>query len=185
MAYNIIQHPHPSPSLYQDDEKKPILSHHYSSQRNYQPDLPPTPSSSALSFLVNDSKESIDNSALESDTHSPRLRYATHPQYGSVFSSSSSDFNYMQTTSTSTTPSTISPNDDDEGLYLLWTHQLLRERGYQPSSCRMEDEDDDDCGSVDSSITNLSTATYKQRQKSTNLSSWLLSWFPIKHKNNQ
>ncbi|KAK4516571.1 golgi uridine diphosphate-N- acetylglucosamine transporter [Mucor velutinosus] len=182
MSYNIIQHFHTSPSLYQDDEKKSILSHHYSSQRNYLPELPPTPSSSTLSFLVNDSGESIDNSTLESNTHSPRLPYATHPQYGSVFSSSSSDFNYMQTTST-TTPSTISPNDDDEGLYLLWTHQLLRERGYHPSSCRMEDGDQDDCGSMDSSITDLSTATYEQqqsqRQKSTNLPSWLLSWFPM------
>ncbi|CAO3628883.1 unnamed protein product [Mucor fragilis] len=179
MSYNIIHHPHSSPSLYQDDEKKPILSPHYSSQRYYQPELPPTPSSSALSFLVNDSKESIDSSTLEPNTHSPRLPYATHPQYGSVFSSSSSDFNYMQTTSTSTTPSTISPNDDDEGLYLLWTHQLLRERGHQPSSCRMDDDDQDDCDSVDSSITDLSTVTYQQRQKSTKLSSWWLSWFPM------
>ncbi|KAL7319118.1 hypothetical protein PS15m_002288 [Mucor circinelloides] len=183
MSYNIIHHPHSiSPSLYQDDEKKPILSHHYSSQRHCQPELPPTPSSSALSFLVNDSKESIeDTSTLEPNTNSPRLPYATHPQYGSVFSSSSSDFNYMQTTSTSTTPSTISPNDDDEGLYLLWTHQLLREKGYQPSSCKIEDEDDDDCGSVDSSITDLSTATYRQhsQQQKSSLSSWLSSWFPM------
>ncbi|CDH57917.1 predicted protein [Lichtheimia corymbifera JMRC:FSU:9682] len=37
---------------------------------------------------------------------------------------------------------TVSPNDNDEGLYLLWTHQLLRERGYEPG--RLGDDDDDD-----------------------------------------
>lgn len=95
------------------------------------------------------------------------------------------DFNYIQTTaanlSTATTPSTISPNDDDEGLYLLWTHQLLRERGYQPSSCKVDDDDDndDDCRSIDSSITDLSTNTSRQQQKSMNLSTWFTSWFPI------
>lgn len=36
---------------------------------------------------------------------------------------------------------TVSPNDNDEGLYLLWTHQLLRERGYEPG--RLGDDDDD------------------------------------------
>lgn len=36
---------------------------------------------------------------------------------------------------------TVSPNDNDEGLYLLWTHQLLRERGYEPE--RLIDDDDD------------------------------------------
>lgn len=41
------------------------------------------------------------------------------------------------------TPShtTISPNEDDEGLYLLWTQQLLREKGFTPSPCRPEFED--------------------------------------------
>ena len=37
---------------------------------------------------------------------------------------------------------TVSPNDNDEGLYLLWTHQLLRERGYEPG--RLDDDDDDE-----------------------------------------
>jgi hypothetical protein len=43
------------------------------------------------------------------------------------------------------TPSqtTIGQSDDDESLYLQWTHQLLRERGFTPSSCRPEDEEDD------------------------------------------
>lgn len=36
---------------------------------------------------------------------------------------------------------TVSPNDNDEGLYLLWTHQLLRERGYKPASCRKYNDD--------------------------------------------
>lgn len=41
---------------------------------------------------------------------------------------------------------TTSPNENDEGLYLLWTQQLLRERGYKPASCSgnsVEEEDDD------------------------------------------
>ncbi|KAI8139424.1 hypothetical protein BJV82DRAFT_627199 [Fennellomyces sp. T-0311] len=63
---------------------------------------------------------------------------------------------------------TVSPNDNDEGLYLLWTHQLLRERGFKPSSFRLQDEglgalpaesvtehdyDSDDSRSTDSSLT--------------------------------
>ncbi|ORY96760.1 hypothetical protein BCR43DRAFT_492220 [Syncephalastrum racemosum] len=81
----------------------------------------------------------------------------------------------MESTSTAApaTPqhTTVSPNDKDEGLYLLWTHQLLRERGFKPSSCRESsdpleysstvdgqdeyDDDDDDCDSrsTDSSLT--------------------------------
>ncbi|KAI9019216.1 hypothetical protein CLU79DRAFT_759201 [Phycomyces nitens] len=58
------------------------------------------------------------------------------------------------------TNTTVSPNDDDEGLYLLWTHQLLREHGFKPSSCRTStlhgDDEDDDIGSDDSSVTNHS-----------------------------
>ncbi|KAI8881399.1 hypothetical protein K501DRAFT_188992 [Backusella circina FSU 941] len=90
----------------------------------YPHELPPTPSSSAFSFLTSDQRE---------------------PEKCSLEQASSS-------------ASTISPNDDDEGLYLLWTHQLLREKGFNPSSCRLDDDDDDDGNeSVDSSITDLST----------------------------
>ncbi|KAI9494318.1 hypothetical protein BDB00DRAFT_818700 [Zychaea mexicana] len=38
---------------------------------------------------------------------------------------------------------TVSPNDNDEGLYLLWTHQLLRERGFKPPPCRLKENDVD------------------------------------------
>lgn len=38
---------------------------------------------------------------------------------------------------------TASP-DDNEGLYLLWTHQLLRERGFIPSPCSFNEEEEDD-----------------------------------------
>ncbi|KAI7854078.1 hypothetical protein BDC45DRAFT_569619 [Circinella umbellata] len=81
------------------------------------------------------------------------------------------------TTMPSTPPhTTVSPNDNDEGLYLLWTHQLLRERGFKPSPCRFkeengqivaennndiinddnddDDDDSDDTRSTDSSLTN-------------------------------
>lgn len=93
----------------------------------------------------------------------------------------------------SSAASTISPNDDDEGLYLLWTHQLLRERGYKPSSCKLnEDDDDDDCYSIDSSITDLSVnqqqtlaSSNNNRHLNNNQSSssytptWLSSCFPM------
>ncbi|KAI7871181.1 hypothetical protein BDF14DRAFT_1993334 [Spinellus fusiger] len=61
--------------------------------------------------------------------------------------------------STPPTPNytTVSPNDEDEGLYLLWTHQLLRERGFRPTSCRNSTlHEDDDLESDDSSLTNRS-----------------------------
>lgn len=58
------------------------------------------------------------------------------------------------------TPSqtTIGSNDNDEGLYLLWTQQLLRERGFAPSPCTPDEynngkRDDDD----DSSISDMSS----------------------------
>lgn len=66
--------------------------------------------------------------------------------------------------------STISPNDDDEDLYLLWTHQLLKERGYEPSP--LKQIMNDDCDSIDSSITEDST-TLKR--------SWLSTWLPFYH----
>lgn len=86
--------------------------------------------------------------------------------------------------------STISPNDDDEGLYLLWTHQLLRERGYEPSSCKL-DEDEDDNYSNDSSITDLSIMVKHaspasnsihldtRKKESSFIPSWLSSCFPV------
>ncbi|KAI8093248.1 uncharacterized protein BX664DRAFT_329288 [Halteromyces radiatus] len=56
----------------------------------------------------------------------------------------------------------ISPNDDDESLYLLWTHQLLVERGFNPTPIGSkysiddnnhdDDDDDDDSASSISSI---------------------------------
>lgn len=59
----------------------------------------------------------------------------------------------------SSTISTISPNDDNESLYLLWTHQLLKEKGYHLN----EDEE-----SIESSITQASSKT-----------NWFRTCFPI------
>ncbi|KAI9030084.1 hypothetical protein CLU79DRAFT_733982 [Phycomyces nitens] len=67
---------------------------------------------------------------------------------------------------------TVGPDDNDEGLYLMWTHELLRERGFTPVSCRSEvDEDEDnddnnnngagqdsDCQSTDSSLDHSPTS---------------------------
>ncbi|KAI8099139.1 uncharacterized protein BX664DRAFT_320493 [Halteromyces radiatus] len=51
---------------------------------------------------------------------------------------------------------TISPNDDDEGLYLLWTHQLLREQGFRPSRsyCQNTEDDDDESSQSESILSN-------------------------------
>ncbi|CAO3642901.1 unnamed protein product [Mucor hiemalis] len=166
-------------------------------------DLPPTPSSSALSFLVADQR-SIDeeDSQTITTTTSDRLPlnntvYTTPLQTTTDYGSLSTDFTYSRASSplvSSSAASTISPNDDDEGLYLLWTHQLLRERGYKPSSCNANEDDDNE--SVDSSISNLSvdqermatTSSHHYAQKSSpsskkpsrnNTSSWLSSCFPM------
>ncbi|KAF7721140.1 hypothetical protein EC973_005363 [Apophysomyces ossiformis] len=84
--------------------------------------------------------------------------------YGATMNTTFSDGESTLGQSAPATPphTTISPNDDDEGLYLLWTHQLLREHGLRPASCRPDDNDDDEEGNGeyddddDSSITNLS-----------------------------
>ncbi|RCH90359.1 hypothetical protein CU098_010398, partial [Rhizopus stolonifer] len=72
-------------------------------------ELPPTPSSSALSFMF------VPDQKAESKT--PSLN---HSQYGAM-----------------SLASTVNPNDENESLYLLWTHQLLKEN--------TRDNDDDDC----------------------------------------
>ncbi|KAI9300270.1 hypothetical protein BJ944DRAFT_273288 [Cunninghamella echinulata] len=53
-----------------------------------------------------------------------------------------------------TSSNNISPNDDDESLYLLWTHQILIEKGYKPSIISTNDDeengdDDDDESTLD------------------------------------
>jgi hypothetical protein len=102
--------------------------------------------------------------------------------YGSL---SSTDFIPYQDLPVVSSSSTISPNDDDEGLYLLWTHQLLRERGYEPSSCKLNE--DEDTYSIDSSITDLSTmvdhvnptSNSTRKNERSFVSSWLSSCFPM------
>ncbi|KAG1157271.1 hypothetical protein G6F37_006850 [Rhizopus arrhizus] len=71
----------------------------------------------------------------------------SNPTYGS-----------LNTLSQSNLTTTASP-DDNEGLYLLWTHQLLRERGFIPSPCLLNDEEEDD-----DSISSLSEDEEEQRQ---------------------
>ncbi|KAI9285185.1 hypothetical protein BC943DRAFT_50653 [Umbelopsis sp. AD052] len=47
---------------------------------------------------------------------------------------------------------TITPNDNDEGIYLLWTQHMLRQKGFRPSSYNIND-DDSDSDSTNSSLT--------------------------------
>lgn len=71
------------------------------------------------------------------------------------------------------TPSqtTVSPNDNDEGLYLLWTQQLLRQRGFKPSPCtpdeygRKDDEDEDDDDSSVSDMSSISSGEEDEEQE--------------------
>jgi hypothetical protein len=47
---------------------------------------------------------------------------------------------------------TITPNDNDQGIYLLWTQHMLRQKGFRPSSYQIND-DDSDSDSTNSSLT--------------------------------
>ncbi|KAI8334821.1 hypothetical protein BC941DRAFT_515557 [Chlamydoabsidia padenii] len=106
-------------------------------------ELPPTPSSSYCHSVA--SRESrfstlvgrqTDGYTLSSSSSS---RLAVPKQYGSFLNMPLSGMPL----SAPPTPlhTTIG---SDEGLYLLWTQQLLREQGYRPYSCRQDDTDDDD-----------------------------------------
>ncbi|GAA5811981.1 hypothetical protein MFLAVUS_005428 [Mucor flavus] len=169
--------------------------HHYKKNSFTTQEMPPTPSSSAMSFLVTDQKsfDEEEYSRLPLNT-----AINTTPPSVTDYGSLSSDFTYFQAASPSTrsspAASTISPNDDDEGLYLLWTHQLLRERGYSPSSCKLNSDEEDENYSIDSSITDLSVGpletfvsthqidnTTRPQSKtifSSYTPSWLASCFP-------
>ncbi|ORZ04626.1 hypothetical protein BCR42DRAFT_429085 [Absidia repens] len=122
-------------------------------------ELPPTPSSSYCHSVA--SKESRFSSLMgrQADrmpsSSSSASRLVVPKKYGSFLSIPLSDDTLSFDEAPPTPPhTTISPNDDDEGLYLLWTHQLLREQGFRPSSCRTNsykqqqhldsDNDDDD-----------------------------------------
>lgn len=75
---------------------------------------------------------------------------------------------------------TISPNDDDEGLYLLWTHQMLRERGFRPSSCRTDsyhDQDNDIDEEDDESSLSATSVSPKQHLNHQSSSNPILSSF--------
>ncbi|SAM05934.1 hypothetical protein [Absidia glauca] len=65
----------------------------------------------------------------------PRSYGAMLTSKHSFSSSSSSNF------PTRKSSTQISPNDDDQSLYLLWTHQLLVERGFTPSPIATKDDD--------------------------------------------
>ncbi|CAO3666888.1 unnamed protein product [Rhizopus stolonifer] len=87
----------------------------------FQTHLPPTPSSSTASYVDrNEVQENISG-------------------YGSLGTTGSHVDLTRQTTA--------SP-DDHEGLYLLWTHQLLRERGLVKEGKDSDDDDDDDDSSL-------------------------------------
>ncbi|KAI9473747.1 MAG: hypothetical protein EXX96DRAFT_579210 [Benjaminiella poitrasii] len=94
--------------------------------KNSIPCLPPTPSTSASS-----SDEVLDLPKLE---------------YGSLgISTPYSDLIDTEDNSNSSSyinKTTINRSDeDDEGLYLLWTQQILKEKGFNPSPCRPETEE--------------------------------------------
>ncbi|CAO3620985.1 unnamed protein product [Mucor hiemalis] len=119
------------------------------SYQNRTTQSPPTPTSSNSSSTLEKGKGR--------DLTSVQIPY-TSQKYGSLGSSAP----YFETLGDSrpVTPSqtTIGSNDNDEGLYLLWTQQLLRERGFAPSPCTPDEynngkRDDDD----DSSISDMSS----------------------------
>ncbi|KAI9310704.1 hypothetical protein BX666DRAFT_2003958 [Dichotomocladium elegans] len=83
------------------------------------------------------------------------------PQYGATSDTSTNSYKGKGSNTRGTnlkppvtpTPSTVGPNGDDDGLYLLWTHQLLKERrssmdidasDHSSTDSSVTDDDDDD-----------------------------------------
>ncbi|GAN00628.1 hypothetical protein MAM1_0001d00050 [Mucor ambiguus] len=117
-----------------DNASLSVPIHHSTNRIINNTHLPPTPStSSSVSSYISHSK---------ARDLSLKIPNGQQQRYGSLGSSTP----YSESLSTIERPltpshTTISPNEDDEGLYLLWTQQLLREKGFTPSPCRPEFED--------------------------------------------
>ncbi|KAL0145497.1 hypothetical protein V8B55DRAFT_1373922 [Mucor lusitanicus] len=123
------------PMISNDNASLSVPIHHSKNRIISNAHLPPTPSmSSSVSSYISQTTKARDLSL--------KIPNVQQQRYGSLGSSTP----YLESLSTiegPLTPShtTISPNEDDEGLYLLWTQQLLREKGFTPSPCRPEFED--------------------------------------------
>ncbi|KAI8356192.1 hypothetical protein BD560DRAFT_406807 [Blakeslea trispora] len=70
----------------------------------------------------------------------------------SSFVSKEITYGSLGNTHRSNTPTTISSDQHDEGLYLTWTQELLREQGFSPSSCRQIDQNSLSSSSEDSEL---------------------------------
>ncbi|KAI8138712.1 hypothetical protein BJV82DRAFT_630250 [Fennellomyces sp. T-0311] len=122
----------------------PVKSTDRPSSYAYQ-SLPPTPSSSAQSFILT-THEQQETNEKPLRLSLPKSNYGalslTWPQSPTTDSMMTSDHSVP-----STPPhTTVGPDDDEEGLYLAWTHQLLREHGFRPQSCHggLDADSDDD-----------------------------------------
>ncbi|SAM00521.1 hypothetical protein [Absidia glauca] len=146
-----------------------------------QAELPPTPSSSYCQSVLSKDRPAV----LDRDRSitSPPKPLTAMKQYGSFMSMPLSDDTLSLDSAPPTPPhTTISPNDDDEGLYLLWTHQMLRERGFRPSSCRTDsyhdqDSDNDDDDDDDDSSLSATSVAPKQHLDHRSYSNPILSSF--------
>ncbi|KAG2225427.1 hypothetical protein INT45_010063, partial [Circinella minor] len=151
--------------------------------------LPPTPSSSARSFITSVHQGSVGDSNGNNGNNSTSLRLSIpKPYYGSFLSpsypssptaDSSKSLMMPSDHSVPSTPphTTICPDDDEEGLYLAWTHQLLREQGLRPQSCHggLDNEDDDDSSLSDGDSLNYNDNNYHNKNSNKSfLSSWLV-----------
>ncbi|ORX57521.1 hypothetical protein DM01DRAFT_1334131 [Hesseltinella vesiculosa] len=119
----------------------------------------PTPSSSYChSFASKESKVST----LFSRSDRLASSKVFSRQYGSFLNMPIADDTISFEEAPPTPPTTtINPNDDDEGLYLLWTSQILRDHGIRPASLRthsfqdVDEDDDDDDESSQSSFASI------------------------------
>ncbi|KAI7873182.1 uncharacterized protein EV154DRAFT_607314 [Mucor mucedo] len=85
--------------------------------------------------------------------------------YGSLSTTSAPYFETLKEARPATpSQTTISSNNHDESLYLLWTQALLRERGFTDEKKEDEDEDetkDDD----DSSVSDMSSVSSEEEEE--------------------
>ncbi|KAG2195709.1 hypothetical protein INT47_012930 [Mucor saturninus] len=86
--------------------------------------------------------------------------------YGSLSTTSAPYFETLKEARPATpSQTTISSNNHDESLYLLWTQALLRERGFTDEKKEDEEEEDETKEDDDSSVSDMSSVSSEEEDK--------------------